>query len=156
AQNGYGNVVISAQGSLAPQMVFGQDESDITGGNIALQSTGAVGSASNPLNLHANPVVLAGVGTRGGIVNITAGGVVNIDQSQGNLLVGRITTQGDVTVSAARRVLDASQEEAGAALNSTQVQSIQKELNLTNPRAVTALNKKAFKHQVQDDYQQYW
>jgi hypothetical protein len=156
AQNGYGNVAISTVGSLVPQVVSGQNNSDITGDNIALVSTGSVGSASNPLMLDATPDVLPGVGTRGGIVNVTAAGVVNIDQSQGNLLVGRITTQGDVTVSAFGKILDASQEEAGAALNSAQVQSIQRELNLTTPQEVTAQNEKAFKHQVQDDYQQYW
>jgi hypothetical protein len=156
--DGFGDVDLSATGSLTPLLVAGLlDSSDITGDNITLDSSGEIGDAVYPLILNAQPTTLPGGGTTGGVVNITAIDLVNVEQAEGNLLVGLITTGGDVEVSAPEgQILDARAEEAGQALDGTQVQQIEAALDLNDLGAVNQRNAYGFAEEVEDEYRKYW
>src|SRR5262249_43127436 len=99
--------------------------------------------------------------TRGGVLDATAGRDINIQELHGDLLAGQIrSTSGSVTLNAPEgRILDASRQTSGQALDATQLGSIRKMLHLTaadNLASVSTQGILAFERGVVSHYQQYW
>ena len=163
AQGGFGNVVMTAQGNLTPLFTVSPntaetDASDIIGDNITLDGIATVGSATAPLVLDANPIILPSGATSGGVVNVQGGALVNIEQSAGNLLVGKIASlASDVTVDVPDgRILNASEETIPGALDTNEFNQANALLHLTDPSSVNQTIQANYPLQVDAAYQGYW
>ncbi len=160
-KDGYGDVDITADGSLTAQRL-NASSANITGDNITItNSSGSVGSANKPLILSANSTQQANGGTSGGVVNISAPGDIGIEQTAGDLLVGTISsTAGDVYVDVpSGAILDASGETPAQALSPAQSAKIWKDLRLTAADGAAAnaqATVTAFQNLIDAEYQEYW
>ncbi len=145
---GYGDVVLSATGSLTVAPGLPSGTVNVTGNNIALTSTeGAVGTAAAPLVIQAQ-----------GVVNVAALQDIDLTQAGTSLQVGQIvSTTGDVTIDVpSGSIVNASGTTWTDQVDSPQSQQVWTSLGLTAPAASEQQAITAFQNEVNADYVAYW
>ncbi|MGH3264547.1 MAG: hypothetical protein ACRDNS_21415, partial [Trebonia sp.] len=179
---GYGDIVIDSTGSL---LAGATASANVTGANITLLVAGDAGSQAAPLVLAAHQTPLPNGGEGNGIVNVVAGGQVGIEQTAGDLMIGRtvcgaalcqtadqavqspdfgIVSTGDKSVYVDVTnggIFDASGQTAVSALSDTQLQALWSRLGLVagtpaDVNAAKTLQVQTFAAQVKRFYDQYW
>ncbi|HEY8464428.1 MAG TPA: hypothetical protein VIM29_10485, partial [Bacillota bacterium] len=162
--NGFGDVVISADGSLIPLAVAAGD-ANVTGSNITIDTAmGSIGSLVNPFVISANQSSLANGGTSGGVVNLSAPMDIGVTQIAGDLLVDQIksTADGNILINVPNgNIYNASGQTAAQALSRDQAEKVWRTLGLTEAdgaetgKATDATVVK-FESLVDWYYNQYW
>ena len=152
--SGFGDVVVSANGSLTPASA----STEIVGDSITLTTgTGSIGSVGAALKIDAHSDTAINGAAIGGVVNASAPGDINLDQVAGDMLVGAITsTGGNVALQAAGSILDASGQTAAQTLAPSQIQAIWHSLGIENSTATETAATTAFVNEVERYYAQYW
>ena len=148
----YGNVVVTAQGDL----LRSGSASQITGDNVTITTTGAVGAANAGFLLASIADTAPSGAPIGGVVNVSAGGAIVLTETAagGNLLVGSIASSGgDVSLVALDgSILDANGQTSAQTLDSAQIQAIWNSLGIAS-NAAAAIQ---FDREVSSYYSQYW
>ncbi|MCL5041125.1 MAG: leukotoxin LktA family filamentous adhesin [Gammaproteobacteria bacterium] len=162
AGDGSGNLVMNLNGSLTGVDHLAAGTPHVHARNIDVQSTGAVGTLSNPLQIIAQEVATASGGTSDGVVNVAAQQDIFLREISGDTWAGKIISDnGNVFVQVDQGSLyDAGRRLASDTLDEEQRQSIWEQLSLTSEYGAEAniyqSTVKPFEDRVTAHYREYW
>ena len=162
AGNGLGDVVVRVNGNLGAIGGLAAGSAHVTGRNLDLYATGAIGSGAAPLRVIAQEQATAGGGSTHGNLNAFAVRDVFLNEIEGDAWVGQIVSEtGDVWLKVDNGSLyDAGQRLASDTLDETQRQQIWEKLKLTSEYGAEANIQqgtvKPFEDQVVSQYREYW
>ena len=156
ATNGYGDINLSADGSIEVASGTPAGAAVITGKNITLNSPmGSVGTSAQPLLIQANSTQTASGVDRDGIVNVVASAGVVLTQVTGDLLVGQIVSYGaDVALNAPNGNIYNAVTWVSPGPTIDQAEQVWNSLHMTD-RSFGQIAVTAFNNLVDRQYQQY-